>query len=1152
MGRNLYALLVGIDDYVTPVAPLKGCVNDILAVKAYLEGRVATDGYQLHLRTLLNQEAPRQAIIDGFRQHLCQASSEDVAFFYYAGHGGQEDSPEAFWALEPDRLDETLVCYDSFSPDGWGLADKELATLIAEVDQKSPHIAIILDCCHSGSGTRGDLDGDTAVRKAPIDRRKRPLDSFIFSLSDIEKLSVSSRSPEVNPSGWTLPKGNHIVLSACRDSELAKEYNGEGQRRGAFSYFLLDTLQKANGSLTYRDLFKRTNALVRSKLTDQSPQMEATDLKDLDQPFLGGAIAPSTPYFTVSYRKEHGWAIDGGAVHGMPQPGEGQTTLLALFPFDSSPEQLRQLALAIGSAEVIKLLPQLSTVQISGIENLKPETTYKAVITSLPLPPKGILMTGDADGINLARAALKDIGPAQQPSLYIAEVATVEAAEFKLLARDGQYLIARPADDRPLVAQIQGYTAASAVQAIQRLEHMARWTTIAELSSPATSHIQPGAVQMSLIQEGRALQEPQIRLEYHQETGKWKPPAFKVKLKNTSSTPLYCALLDLTDRYAVIAGLFDGGGVWLKPGEEAWALNNQPLYPTVPKELWEKQGITETKDLLKLIVSTAEFDATLLEQDNLDLPSSRAVRSAQRGQGTLNRLMRRVQSRDLRAVPEEEERCDDWVSSQVTITTVRPLNAIVIPNAGKGISLGSGVTLQPHPGLKAQARLTTVAQSTRDLGNLILPPLLREDTTVTQPFQFTISRGTDPGLSALELNHVDAETIATVTPQQPLKLSVNTLLSEGERVLAIAHDGEFFLPLGMGQTTGDTTEITLERLPDPISEGERSLTGAIRIFFQKVVSEKLGLEFPYPILAAVDVNADETVNYARELEQVKQRVAQAKRIVLYIHGIIGDTESMVPSVQSAQITVNGQQKALGDQYDLVLAFDYESLNTSIENHARSLKQRLAAVGLSANHGKVLHIVAHSMGGLVARWFIEREGGNAIVNHLIMLGTPNGGSPWPTVQAWGTAALAIGLNSLAMVAWPVKALGSLVAAIKTIDTTLDQMQPGSEFLKSLAASPDPHLPYTILAGNTSIISAAMDSNRLKRLMEKLRSDAVALPFFGQINDIAATVYSIKQVPEGRSPQPHVQEVGCDHLVYFSNQAGLEALSTAVNQAFSTNQ
>ena len=50
-----------------------------------------------------------------------------------------------------------------------------------------------------------------------------------------------------------------------------------------------------------------------------------------------------------------------------------------------------------------------------------------------------------------------------------------------------------------------------------------------------------------------------------------------------------------------------------------------------------------------------------------------------------------------------------------------------------------------------------------------------------------------------------------------------------------------------------------------------------------------------------------------------------------------------------------------------------------------LRQRLESVGLGKDHGKTLHIVAHSMGGLVSRWFIEREGGKDIVNHLIHAG-----------------------------------------------------------------------------------------------------------------------------------------------------------------------
>ena len=141
-----------------------------------------------------------------------------------------------------------------------------------------------------------------------------------------------------------IPRGRHVLLAACRDCEEAKEYYRTGQHRGAFCYFLLDTLPRANGSLTYRDVFKRTNALVRSKFASESPQLEATNLEDLDQPFLGGAIAKRSHYFTVSYHKQYGWVIDGGAVHGIPPVAGEENTRLALFAIDSSPEDLRQLS----------------------------------------------------------------------------------------------------------------------------------------------------------------------------------------------------------------------------------------------------------------------------------------------------------------------------------------------------------------------------------------------------------------------------------------------------------------------------------------------------------------------------------------------------------------------------------------------------------------------------------------------------------------------------------------------------------------------------------------------------------------------------------------------------------------------------------------
>ena len=1181
MTKNIYALLVGIDAYTYPVSPLQGCVNDIKAIAEYLQGRVDRDGYQLHLRTLLDGDATRQGIIDGFRQHLAQAQSEDIALFYYAGHGSQEQAPPEFWDIEPDRLNENIVCYDSRTPGGWNLADKELGKLITEVSQNNPHLVIIMDCCHSGSGTRGELDLDVAVRKAPLDTRIRPLDSFIVSPSEVEV--SETRSLEAS-SNWMFGKGEYIFISACRDRELAKEYNASGEKRGVFSYFLVDTLKKANGNLSYRDLFKRTDALVRSKVTAQSPQIETKESDNLDRSFLGGAISTHPPYFTVSHQPNYGWVIDGGAVHGltavidngmvkvdgeMGRWGDGENissqdysnaTELAVFSFDTPVAELSQPDKAVATARVIKVMPQLSQIEV---KNLDLETSYKAIVTSLPLPPKGVLITGETTGVELVRQVLQ-----QQSSLYVAEVDKPEDAEWQLLARDGQYIITRPVDDRPLVATIVEYTEANARQAIARLEHLTRWTNIAELSSPATSRIPSDAVKMSIYRDDKELTDTDLRLSYYQENEKWRQPTFKVKLTNNSNLDLYCALLDLSDRYAVSAELLATGGVWLQPGESAWALDGQKIYATVDKKLWER-GVTEAKDILKLIVSTAEFDATLLELNELDLPT-RAVATPQRGNGTLNRLMSRVQTRGFSSQAETEEVYDDWMTSQVHITTVRPHETVAVPQDNESRSLGVGVTIQPHP-VKAKARLTNVKQATRDLHINLVPPMLTEDLNSVQPWQFTTSRGNEPGLNVLELTEV--QNPETVSKQQPLKLIVDTPLADNEELLPITYDGEFYLPLGWGKSiAGGKTEINLTRLPNSVGayrdapsdviaqEDTRSLGGSFRILFQKIISQKLKREYKYPLLAVADVDPDETVTYIQDTQEVKARVAQANNIILYIHGIIGDTEDMVRSVRRTEVKIANETKQLGDLYDLVLTFDYENLHTSIEENARLLKQRLEQIGLGKNHGKNLHIVAHSMGGLVSRWFVEREKGNRIAQHLIMLGTPNAGSPWSTVEDWAVTMLGIGLNSLSQVSWSVPILGMLMKVVGTaagtlevIDVSLDQMKPGSQFLSNLASSADPGIPYSIVAGNTSIIPAAKISqgnkpSLIKRLTQKLSNRAISLAFFGQPNDIAVEVDSIKNVESNRTYPPQIQEVACDHMVYFYHPEGLKGLSNAIQQAW----
>src|SRR5579864_2698456 len=70
----------------------------------------------------------------------------------------------------------------------------------------------------------------------------------------------------------------------------------------------------------------------------------------------------------------------------------------------------------------------------------------------------------------------------------------------------------------------------------------------------------------------------------------------------------------------------------------------------------------------------------------------------------------------------------------------------------------------------------------------------------------------------------------------------------------------------------------------------------------------------------------------------------------------------------------------------VLEFSYD-WRLSVEHNARQLRTRLN----QELAGKTVDIVAHSFGGLVARYFIQNLGGENRVRHLITMGTPHWGS-----------------------------------------------------------------------------------------------------------------------------------------------------------------
>ncbi|MBW7883052.1 MAG: caspase family protein [Caldilineaceae bacterium] len=1152
--RTIYALLVGIDRYPKPVTPLRGCVSDVRHMEAFLKARLGP-GERLAPLLVTDEQATRQGIIDAFRGHLRQAGPADVALFYYSGHGSQAPTPPELWHLEPDHLDETLVCFDSRLPGHYDLADKELAQLIAEVAERGAHVAVILDCCHSGSGTRAPEEEDVSVRRVPADDRLRPLETYLLAPDQAAAYSPSTRG--AGGSGWyELPQGRHILLAACRADEEAKELMLGGERRGAFSYYLQQSLQVASGPLTYRDLFKRSDALVRMRVSRQTPQIEAIDPRDLDQPFLGGSVGTRPDYYTVTYESEQGWLLDGGAIHGFPQPAGEETTWLALYAFDAPAGHLGDLSRAIGEARIMKVLPGHSTLELRLPGDRQPDTgqTFKAVVKALPLAPLAVALEGDGAATGLLRRALSAAGPDGGPSLLVREAAP-DSAELVVECSDAGYRIRRQADQYTLVVETPGVGAESAELTKDRLEHMARWQRTMELENPA-SRIPAQAIQLDLLTadpqgEWRPLRVSQaVELHYVPSQSGWQSPAFRLRIRNNGEQTLYCNVLDLTQHFGADL-LFGAGSLRLQPGEEAWGLDGRTIRSEVPDDFWQA-GVMEYRDSLKLIVSTEPFEGDLLRLD--DLPVQIIARRAERPaspNNALERLMARVGHRRLKADPDPNESLNDWTTQTLTLTTVRPLEAVPIGSPGSRAGLGYGVTVMGHSQLQARARLTQLEEGSRDAGASLAPPLLRDRPGLAEPLTFASSRGSAPGLNVLEL--LDVADYTAVNADSPLLVEIDTALAADEHVLPVGFDGEFYLPLGRAQRSEGGVAVTLERLPAPT--GTRDLKGSIKILFQKFRGQYLGTTFDYPRLAIVDF-ASSPPAYIRDPAIVRKRLAAARRILLFTHGIIGSTDAMVIAAQPHRLPQPLPLPHLEDRYDVVLAFDYESINTAIEDNARALKQQLTDVGLGPDHGKTLHVVAHSMGGLLCRWFIEHEGGNKIAQRLVMIGTPNAGSPWPTVQDWATAALGLALNGLGGVGWPGQIIGALVGALETVDVALDQMRSGSDLLRSLAAGVDPGVPYHVIAGNTGLIEPAVarpsqgEPSLVERLWGVLSPKrwfhaGLSAAFFFAPNDIAVSVESIRSLPSDRTPPPAIRELACDHVSYFFTLASVQALIDALD-------
>ncbi len=277
-------LFIGINDYA-PIGPggpdLRGCVNDVRDAAGTYVSLGVLAASPASLRIFTDARATRANIMAGLKWLLTPTAKVDKLIFYYSGHGSYcvDTSGD-----EIDGKDET-ICPHDYATAGM-IKDDEFRSAFATL-KSNVTLEVILDSCHSGTGTR-EL---AAMQALPDDQKvnirfvEPPIDEAFYV--DIHpKLDTRGFLKEIRTRQTVpVPAMNHVLWAGCKDNQTSAEAPIGGVYRGVFSYCFFRTLRATGLAISRRRLDALVCADVKKLGFSQIPQLEANPT-ELDQQIL--------------------------------------------------------------------------------------------------------------------------------------------------------------------------------------------------------------------------------------------------------------------------------------------------------------------------------------------------------------------------------------------------------------------------------------------------------------------------------------------------------------------------------------------------------------------------------------------------------------------------------------------------------------------------------------------------------------------------------------------------------------------------------------------------------------------------------------------------------------------------------------------------
>ncbi|NER22671.1 MAG: DUF4384 domain-containing protein [Symploca sp. SIO1B1] len=279
------ALLVGINGYKFPIPPLRGCLTDVDLQRELLVNRFGFNPKDILLVTDEAEIKPsRQNILAAFENHLIkQAKPGDVVVFHFSGHGSRVIDPDPL--PNSNGLNGTMVPPDRKSEDGSGkvrdIMGRSLFLLMHAL--QTENVTVVLDSCHSGGGTRGNVMFRALSRQGGGDDEATQ-EEFDYQEQWLSRLNLTpTKFQELRQKG--IAKG--VALGSAQQDQLATDAPFEGFHAGAFTYLLTRYLWQQPVSQPLKSVFtnlaRSTKDVANSSGILQEPIQEVQPGSNYDQ-----------------------------------------------------------------------------------------------------------------------------------------------------------------------------------------------------------------------------------------------------------------------------------------------------------------------------------------------------------------------------------------------------------------------------------------------------------------------------------------------------------------------------------------------------------------------------------------------------------------------------------------------------------------------------------------------------------------------------------------------------------------------------------------------------------------------------------------------------------------------------------------------------